>query len=284
MNFLGSMTIGVVVLGMAYGCGSDDDNRGGSSGGMGGGEGGGPTDLPEGCAFLGGTEPAPVCGSGLACEQVRSEAQRRSFRLNLADSFADDDGNDVPYSEEELGMRLQCLTSWLTGIGLEPEVLTNLHMVIVNATFAVLEPVLESAVLDRYWIDCDGGDCSYCHELDESDCAEDAFCAPYLGWPNRRRTPVPEPGVVCDLRWRPPGVRYRRQPPTRRKRSVLVVSQSLRARPPAERRDLRGRGSQSSAGLRQLSDTRPRASLERSVASARKLLDLRAPETGRVAT
>ncbi len=80
-------------------------------------------------------------------------------------------------------MRLQCLTSWLTGIGLEPEVLTNLHMVIVNATFAVLEPVLESAVLDRYWIDCEGGDCSYCHELDESDCAEDAFCAPYLGWP-----------------------------------------------------------------------------------------------------
>lgn len=179
--------LGVLVCSVALqtACGETENSGSESDGGTtstNGGSAGMPGDgVPTGCEMLAETNPNPHCVSDDRCEQVKTENGPRTFTLFIDDTGTDEDGNDVPYTEQELGKRIDCLQQWLEELGLESSVVSD--DIEVTATVEELEPVLATAALASYAVDCVDHDCDHCFDHDEAACAADAFCLEYRGQP-----------------------------------------------------------------------------------------------------
>lgn len=182
------------LVALLEGCGetenSGSEGAGGTTGGGGttstssnGGSAGAPSDgIPAGCEMLAQKNPDPNCTNYAQCEQVKTESEPRDFSLFIAEWATDENGDELGLREEEIAERVDCLERWLEQLGLEPDV-HGLSSIEVTATFDEVEPVLSTAVLSSYAVNCIDDDCDYCFDYDETACAADAFCLEYRGQP-----------------------------------------------------------------------------------------------------
>lgn len=133
--------------------------------------------VPDGCGFLAERNASPLCTSGTRCDQVRVEERARTYALVPVASFVTSEGARVGVGEVAA-----CLEGWLRALGSESVQRVN-DEVHVTGAWGALSPGIESAVVDRYRLDCVSGACDYCRELDEAGCRADSFCVPHEGSP-----------------------------------------------------------------------------------------------------
>jgi hypothetical protein len=122
------------------------------------------------------TNPAPECSADYApieaCEQIKTENNERDYTLEVVPSGTDEERVD----------RVDCLLGWLEALGLNAETDSDREQIEVVARYEDIEPVLGSAALTRYWVQCKNPRCEYCELFDEQQCTQDVFCTAYEGW------------------------------------------------------------------------------------------------------
>ena len=137
-----------------------------------------PTSSPA-CEFLFETAstPAACVANEAQCEQFPTGSVERTVILILDETKTTEDGGEVPYTNEELEQRRNCVGNWLSELGLSSTL--GEAFVRVTSTWPDVAPILESAAFTAYDLTC--ADCGYCSDLDATGCNADAFCMPYIG-------------------------------------------------------------------------------------------------------
>jgi hypothetical protein len=129
-----------------------------------------------------------VCtGTGDACEIEKAPERELDFTLLIAE-HATVSGVPVPFTDAELTWRTECVSRWLTQLGLSPAQVRDGNALRVTSVWSELERVVNSAAVCAVDVNCARGDCTHCNELTEVECSQDGLCAPHVAWPFDEQT------------------------------------------------------------------------------------------------